>query len=222
MTISSSNESRRNILERIRKAQGRGDRPSAAEIDAAETYLKGRPRGPLPVVEGDLVARFRSGAESMQCTHEIVDSATLVPDAAARYLSALKLPLTGCVSPALAAMDWSAAGFALDARAARDADAVGITGSFAGIAETGTLMIVSGPETPGSVSLLPETHIAMIHARRIVSHMEDAWALLRAELGRPPRAVNFISGPSRTGDIEQTIVLGAHGPYRVHIIVVRD
>ena len=94
------------------------------------------------------------------------------------------------------------------------------TGAFAGIAETGTLMTVSGAGTPGSVSLLPETHIALLEAHRIVAHMEDAWNLMRAELGRPPRAVNFISGPSRTGDIEQTIVIGAHGPYRVHIIVV--
>ena len=52
--------------------------------------------------------------------------------------------------------------------------------------------------------------------------MEQAWDMARAEFGQMPRAVNFISGPSRTGDIEQTIVLGAHGPYRVHVIIVRN
>jgi L-lactate dehydrogenase complex protein LldG len=68
--------------------------------------------------------------------------------------------------------------------------------------------------------LLPETHVAIVAASRIVTNMEAAWALLRTEIGAPPRAVNFISGPSRTGDIEQTIVIGAHGPYRVHVLVV--
>ena len=80
----------------------------------------------------------------------------------------------------------------------------------------------AGPQTPGSVSLLPETHIGIVPVGRIVATMEDAFALLRAEHGKLPRAVNFISGPSRTGDIEQTIVLGAHGPCRVHLILVGE
>ena len=83
-------------------------------------------------------------------------------------------------------------------------------------------MLLSGRETPATVSLLPETHIAIVPAGRVVAGMEEAWALAKRELGELPRAANFISGPSRTGDIEQTIVLGAHGPYRVHIIIVRE
>jgi len=96
-----------------------------------------------------------------------------------------------------------------------------VTGAFAGIAETGTLMTVTGPDTPASTSLLPETHVAVLAAGRIVAHMEDCWDLARSTYGQLPRAVNFISGPSRTGDIEQQLVLGAHGPYRVHIVIVR-
>jgi L-lactate dehydrogenase complex protein LldG len=68
--------------------------------------------------------------------------------------------------------------------------------------------------------LLPDTHIAVVRADRIVPGMEEAFALIRRERGHLPRAVNMISGPSRTGDIEQTIVLGAHGPYRVHVLVL--
>jgi L-lactate dehydrogenase complex protein LldG len=213
---------REKILARIRKAQGRGgSKPSQAELEAVETYLRAHPRGTLPRVEGDLVARFRERAQAMQCTTEEVERMSEVPAAVARYLKAGRLPLSGCVWPQLAHLDWKGAGMALEPRGARDGDPVGVTGAFAAIAETGTLVLASGPGTPASVSLLPETHIAIVPAARIVAHMEEAWDLARAELRELPRAVNFVSGPSRTADIDQTIVLGAHGPYRVHIVLVR-
>ena len=84
----------------------------------------------------------------------------------------------------------------------------------------GTLVFLSGADTPTATALLPDTHIAVVRADRIVSGMEEAFALIRAERATMPRAVNMISGPSRTGDIEQTIVLGAHGPYRVHLLLL--
>jgi L-lactate dehydrogenase complex protein LldG len=222
MTIGNSNVARAAILARIRKAQGKSDRECPAETETVERYIRGRPRGPVRPLEADLVARFRARAEGMQSTTESVATIADVPAAAARYLASLGLPLAGCVWPALAALDWRSAGLALEPRAARDADLVGVTGCFAAIAETGTLMVTSGSGTPASASLLPETHIAVVPEARIVAYMEDAWALARAELGQLPRLVNFISGPSRTGDIDQTIVLGAHGPYRVHMILVRE
>jgi len=214
---------REKILARIRKAQGRGgSKPSQAELEAVETYLRAHPRGTLPRVEGDLVARFRARAESMQSTTEEVERMSEVPVAVARYLRADNLPLSGCVWPQLSHLDWKGAGLALEPRGAKDGDPLGVTGAFAAIAETGTLVLASGPGTPASVSLLPETHIAIVPAARIVAHMEEAWDLARAELRELPRAVNFVSGPSRTADIDQTIVLGAHGPYRVHILIARD
>ena len=82
------------------------------------------------------------------------------------------------------------------------------------------VVFASGADTPTSSALLPDTHVAVLRAERIVSGMEEAFALVRKEHATMPRALNLISGPSRTGDIEQTIVLGAHGPYRVHILVV--
>ena len=101
-------------------------------------------------------------------------------------------------------------------------DMVGITSCFCAVAETGTLMLLSGSQTYASAALLPETHIVLVPTSRIVPSIEDAFDLAIKERGELPRATNFISGPSRTGDIEQTIVLGAHGPYRVHLILVRD
>ncbi len=97
---------------------------------------------------------------------------------------------------------------------------MGVTGCYCAIAETGTLVVLTGPATPTATVLLPDTHVAVVRADRVVRGMEEMFALVRAERGKLPRAINMISGPSRTGDIEQTIVLGAHGPYRLHVIVV--
>src|SRR5204862_266650 len=124
--------SRERILERIRKAQGRGgSKPSRAELEAVETYLRAHPRGTLPKVEADLVARFRARAEATQCTTEEVTAKAEVPAAVARYLKSSDLPLAGCVWPQLDDLDWKGAGLALEARAANSQDAVGVTGAGA-------------------------------------------------------------------------------------------
>lgn len=210
--------SRDAILARVRAGVGKGD--TAARRAAAEARLAARPRGPQPVVAGDLVARFIDKATTLASTVERVASLADAPAAVARYLAAGNLGTAAVAAPDMAALDWAAAGLTVVARGAEDADAVGITGCFCAIAETGTLMLVSRPDSPATVSLLPETHVALVPAQRLVATMEDGFALLRRELGAVPRAVNFVSGPSRTGDIEQTLVLGAHGPCRVHLVVV--
>ena len=211
---------RESILGKIRRRQQRGgSSPASAELEQMTTYLRRRPRGPLPPLGEDLVVRFLSRAEASATSVERVAGEAQVPAAVARYLDARQLSKSGCVWPSLARLDWSAAGLELEARAARGEDLLGVTGVFCALAETGTLVVASGADTPSSVSLLPETHVAVVPLERLVAHMEDAWELLRAEFGHLPRAVNFISGPSRTADIEQTIVLGAHGPARVHVIL---
>lgn len=215
---------RRNILARIRSAQGRRGAPTDAERAAAEDYLTRHPAGPrppLPVTRDELIARFSLEAERLATTVAEVDSLDDAPAEAARYLHALDLSSDVVAWPALADLPWANAGIQASLRKPADADLVGITGCFCATAETGSLVLLSGAETPASGALLPQTHIAIVPASRIVASHEDAFALIRAERGELPRAVNFVSGPSRTGDIEQTIVLGAHGPYRVHVIVVR-
>ena len=130
--------------------------------------------------------------------------------------------MSAVVWPELATLDWKTAGITTEARKAEGHDLVGITGIYCAIAETGTMLLLSGERTPASTSLLPETHVAIVPTARIVNAMEDALALVRKERGELPRATNFVSGPSRTADIEQTLVLGAHGPYRVHVVLVQD
>jgi L-lactate dehydrogenase complex protein LldG len=215
--------SRDDILGRVRAALHRNAGNAAVAREVMATALANRNPGPQPAVANEpraLLERFRIKSEQASSTVEIVATEADVPAAVARYLAAMKLPNSAVAWASLAALDWVGAGIKIEARGARDADLVGITGCFCAVAETGTLMMTSSPDTPAAVSLLPETHIAVVRASRIVPYMEDAWNLARAELGSLPRAVNFISGPSRTGDIEQTIVLGAHGPYRVHLVIV--
>ena len=212
---------RERILAKVRRQLGKGGAaPSLAEQENVRSYLRAHPRGPLRDLPGDLVARFRERAEASAATVERVTMMADVSVAVARYLEAHRLPKSGCVWPRLAGLGWAGAGLQLEPRAARDSDAIGVTGVFCALAETGTLMLCTAADAPASVSLLPETHVAVVPAARIVATMEDGWDLARAELGQLPRAVNFISGPSRTADIEQTIVLGAHGPYRVHVVIV--
>jgi L-lactate dehydrogenase complex protein LldG len=208
------------IFARIRRAQGRSEQVSAQETEAVRDYLYNHPAGPRPNVGIDLLLRFREQAVRMFDTLDHVDAIEDVPAAVSRYLDHAGITRTAIGWETLRDLPWSEAGVHFTARPPVNEDMVGITGCFCAVAETGTLMLLSGPGTYASASLLPETHIAVLDAGRIVASMEDAFALARAERGELPRATNFISGPSRTADIEQTIVLGAHGPYRVHVVIV--
>ena len=217
--------SREDILGRVRARLQRTDENAEPVRAAIDATLAARQCGPRPAMPGEkstLAGRFIEKSIAQSSTVDQIASLADVPAAVARYLAGLDLPRQAVVWPKFANLDWSGASLDVAARGAQDADLVGITGCFCALAETGTLMLCSSADTPATVSLLPETHIAIVPASRIVPAMEDAWTLARQELGALPRAVNFISGPSRTGDIEQTIVLGAHGPYRVHVLLLQD
>ncbi|MFZ5523353.1 MAG: LutC/YkgG family protein [Pseudomonadota bacterium] len=208
---------RDSILGRIRDAQSRV-RPAIATEPIA-SHLARHPRGPLPLLADNLIACFKERALKLSSDVLEANGRIEVPALLARYLSERKLPLRGVCWDSVAGLPWRAAGLDMRSRPATDQDPVGVTGAFCAIAETGTLMLLSGADTPAATSLLPETHVAIVDPRRIVATMEDAWDMLRKEYRQPPRAVNFVSGPSRTADIEQTVTLGAHGPYRVLLIL---
>jgi L-lactate dehydrogenase complex protein LldG len=102
-------------------------------------------------------------------------------------------------------------------------DLNGVSHAFGGVAETGTLVLVSGPDNPSTLNFLPDNHIVVVNARDVQGDYEEVWSRIRFAYGKGemPRTVNYVTGPSRSGDIEQTILLGAHGPRRLHIVVVR-
>ena len=213
---------RSRILARIRRAQGReGDAPAAGELERVRAALAAHAAGPQPSIArtADPLAQFRAECDRVGTTHTEAASLADVPREAARYLEANALAPRLVAWPEFAALDWAGAGISAEHRPANAEDAVGLTGCFCAIAETGTVLLLSGERTPRTPALLPETHLCVVRRERLVATLEDAFALLRREVGEPPRAMWFVSGPSRTADIEQTIVIGAHGPYRAHVIL---
>lgn len=214
---------RQAILARIRAASGRGGgEPTEAELAQVRAHIARRAAGPQPSIArpGDPAEQFRRECDRVGTTHTHADSMAGLVHAVARYLEANGLERRIVGWSEFAGLDWAGAGIRFDDRLAQDDDPTGLTGSFCAIAETGTLLLLSSPQHPRKTALLPDNHIAVVRLSRLVPTMEAAFALLRAERGEPPRSTWFISGASRTADIEQTLVIGAHGPYRAHVILL--
>jgi L-lactate dehydrogenase complex protein LldG len=219
---------RSDILAGIRRSLRRGRLDPAAEAQLRARVAAHR-RNLIPARATTLdhagqIDLFVAMAEEVQATVTRVPSAEAVPEAVARYLATENLPAEVVVAPdpGLDDLPWEARPLLRIRRGrAEPDDTVSLTPCFAAVAETGTLMLLSGPETPTTLNFLPDTHIAVVRADQVVATYEDGWDRLRADRALP-RTVNFITGPSRTGDIEQRIVLGAHGPRRLHIVVVED
>lgn len=224
------------ILDGIRRSLRRGALDAAAAA-ALERRLKEHPRGPVPARSAGLDARglvdlFERMANEAAATVVRVRGLDAVPDAVAGFLARNNLPseIAMAPDPLLDRVRWDSRPLLRIRRGRSDGrDAVGLSAAFAGVAETATLMLASGPDSPSTLNFLPENHVVVLPADRVVGLIEDAWAKLRAGAGADglsgaamPRTVNFITGPSRTGDIEQKILMGAHGPRRLHIVLVED
>ncbi len=220
-------DSRQAILSRIRTSlkASSGDAERAATV---ATRLAERPQGIIPT-RGQLPAEerlelFIAMAEKYNATTERIADAAGIPAAVAEYLKQRNLPATFRIGAdtRLVNLPWQSAGALEILSGASDGnDLVAVSHAFGGIAETGTLCVLSGPDNPVTLNFLPDHHIVVIQARDIVGDMESLWANLRATQGAiMPRTVNLITGPSRSADIEQTLLLGAHGPRALHIAIV--
>ena len=207
-----------------------GERQDKGREKTVASRIAARFRHPTPArVAGksheDHIALFKQHMVGQSAT--IVDAASMadVPSLIAEYLRQNNLParLSMGDDATLNSLPWSKEPSLTrkPGRAAPD-DEVGLSHATAGIGETGTLMIASGPDNPVTINFLPETHIVVLEARDVVGPYEDAWMKIRARFGdrAMPRTVNMISGPSRTGDIGGKLVMGAHGPRRMCVIVV--
>jgi L-lactate dehydrogenase complex protein LldG len=222
-------EARAQTLAAIRRSLKRGSLAGAAAAPL-EARLADHRRNIVPARATALdhrgqVELFIRMAEGVQASVAVVSSPAQVPGEIAQYLAALNLPATAVLAPdpSLDDIPWSERPLlSLRKGRAEDGDAAGITACFAAIAETGTLMLLSGPESPTRNNFLPDTHVVVLRGGQIVAAYEDGWDKLRAKQSGMPRTVNFITGPSRTADIEQRIELGAHGPRRLHIVLIDD
>lgn len=96
----------------------------------------------------------------------------------------------------------------------------GIGGADVLVAESASVGLITPGEECAALSLLPETHIVVAPASRIVARLADALLCLQPDGDGPSQSLTFITGPSRTADIEKTLVLPAHGPSRLHVVLI--
>ncbi|MDA8253265.1 MAG: LUD domain-containing protein [Rhodospirillales bacterium] len=223
--------SRAAILGAIQRGLRRGPLPDDLAL-ALRARLAAHPRHLIParsrLPRPAQVALFIAHIEREFGTVARVPAPEAVPAAVADYLAAQNLPpaLVMAPHPALRALPWAEHPLLRlrEGRAQAD-DGVSLQHGFAGIAETGTLMLPGGPDRPTTLNLLCETEIVALWASRIVGAYEEAWDMLRAEQVRDgllPRNVMLVTGPSRSADIESVLELGAHGPRRLHVVLVDD
>ena len=207
--------SRDSILGKIRDRIGASDDVSPGAI----------PQPPAPEYEvnfsDDKVASFISRLEAVHGTVSRVSDLEEVPKTVNSYLAELDPAkavnaIVVSTNPLLADLDWMP--LQVEARAADRKDRVSVTLAFAGIAETGTVAMVSGAQSPVTPSFLPEVNIVVLLESTMLSTLEELWPKVEQQ----PRVINLITGPSKTGDIEQTIVYGAHGPRQFHVILVDE
>lgn len=202
---------RETILSKIREATGSLDCESAPDFSIA------LPQADYQFdIEANKTARFVEMLAQVHGTWEMLENLGEVADSVTSYLKKLDVELRAVIATdeKLTQLNWG--DMVVESRAAQKSDRTSITMAFAGIAETGTIAMVSSAQSPITLNFLPEINIVILLEARLVATMEQFWHTIKAQ----PQAINFITGPSKTGDIEQTIVYGAHGPKHFHVVIV--
>jgi len=216
------------IFDRIRTGVSGGG--TVAQRRAA---VDARLGGQAPHLIPERAKKDAEGRKALFVEHLKGQSATVVsvagpediPEAIVSYLRGANLPMRVRMGddPRLQGVPWAKQpALTCDRGRAQPGDEVGLSHAVAGVAETGTLVMMSGGDNPVTLNYLPETHVVVVKASDIAGNYEAAFDQVRGRLGRGTmtRTVNLISGPSRTGDIGGRLVMGAHGPRRMCVIIV--
>lgn len=209
-------DARTAILARI-AAANRRNAGDAVPGEVAER-LRHPPTGPLLTWTDSDEARFLERLQAASASvHRVADLASAAA-AVRAYMDQERLQAPAVLAPheLLAQLQLTDG----RQRPLEAGDRLAITVAFAGVAETGSLALLSGPDTPTRLNFLPEHLVCLLAARHILANLEALWRRIRQEHGALPRAVNLITGPSRTADVEQTIQLGAHGPRSLHVVLL--
>jgi L-lactate dehydrogenase complex protein LldG len=220
---------RDDIIATMRRSLGVSGRELPRRQIVADRLARA-PKGVIPErgrLRGEaLLEMFTRQAELALATVTTVSSAAEVPGAIATYLRDHNLPATIRMGddPRLASMPWNETALAVGQGVSAGSDLNAVSHAFGGVAETGTLAMVSGHENPSTLNFLPDNHIVVLAEADIGGDYETVFDGVRQQFGKGemPRTLNFITGPSRSADIEQTLLIGAHGPRRLHVVVVRS
>lgn len=216
------------ILGKVRASLG----VSGKEKDRAEkaaVRISTRPSGIIPerakLPAKQQVKLFKDKIEEAFGTVAKVKARGDVPKEVARYLRQKNLPaeIRMGEDTRFQRMGWKAQKALTVKTGASDGDDLaGLSYAVGGVAETGTLVLGSGPDNPVTINFLPDFHIVVVDSKDVAGDMETVWKAVRKKYGNGslPRTVNLVTGPSRSGDIEQKLILGAHGPRALHVIVV--
>ena len=216
-------DARSRILGKVRAAMGRETAPTPADVKAARAGALGHGTPQRPVWDESDLERFCRCIEDAAGTWVSVPTVADAGPAIADYLVERNAGETvhRAPDPRLDQVAWPdhlTVEHATDGRQAL----AGVSCAVAGVAETGSLALVSGPDNPATLAFLPDYHIVVLDTADVVPWFEDLWERMRQQDGFPPRSFNFITGPSRTADVEQTLQLGAHGPRSLHVILVES
>ncbi len=226
-----SKANRATIMANVRNALGVDASSDATRRKTVKARLSKHSRNLIPeranLGAPERLALFRAQAEAVAASVAEIKALKDVPQAVAAYLRDNNLPqrVRHGADEDIAKLPWdSVPTMDVDTGPADPQDSTSVSKAFGGVAETGTLVLTSGMDNPTTLNFLPENHIVVLKAGEIAKTYEDVWDRVREAYGagQMPRAVNMITGPSRTGDIEQQIELGAHGPRRLHILIVAE
>jgi L-lactate dehydrogenase complex protein LldG len=221
------NESKNTILRRIRTGLGREELSEDQKKSLNETLWTPAERivpERVRLSGPELIREFLRMTTGEATTVSRVKKAGDAPAAVADFLRGHGLPPSVVLAPDefIGEMPWDESGLQVRRDRAEKDDLTSVTPAFSGIAETGCFMLISGPGHPYTLNFLPENHIVVLESSRIVATPEAAFDLLREKFGpgKMPRAALMAAGPSRSADIGTSLQFGAHGPRRLHCILV--